>query len=62
MLGRFAEAALPSMNADELGKFEKLLAVPDPDVEKWLFYGPDGAEGDILEVVERVRAFHRAAT
>ena len=62
MLGRFAQVALSSMNVDELGKFEKLLAMADPDIEKWLIYGLDGGDKDILAIIERIRSFHKTET
>lgn len=59
LLGRFADARVETMTADELSDFEELLALPDPDIESWLIYGakpfPDGSLG---ELVETVRQFH----
>ena len=43
MIGRFAEAQVPAMSADQLARFEMLLQLPDPDLQRWLI---DPAEGD----------------
>jgi len=62
MLGRFAEAELQSMGADELGTFEKLLALPDPDIEKWLIKGQKGGDEELQAIIKRVRRFHKLET
>ena len=62
MLGRFAEAELQSMGVDDLGSFEKLLALPDPDVEKWLINDQKGGDQDLQAIVKRVRRFHGLET
>lgn len=36
VLGRFADAHLPTMNEDDLAEFERLLDVPDPQAFAWL--------------------------
>jgi antitoxin CptB len=39
IMGRFADAHLPTMNEDELAEFERLLEVPDPQVVAWIIGG-----------------------
>jgi antitoxin CptB len=39
VLGRFADAHLPTMNEDELAEFERLLDVPDPQALAWIIGG-----------------------
>ena len=59
ILGRFARAELPAMNADELAVFETLLSLPDPDIENWVKFGmPDGQGGDVAGLINQVRRFH----
>lgn len=36
LLGRFADARLPGMSDVELKQFEELLALPDPELQRWL--------------------------
>ncbi len=36
VMGRFADAHLPTMNEDELAEFERLLDVPDPQALAWI--------------------------
>jgi antitoxin CptB len=39
IMGRFADAYLPTMNEDELAEFERLLDVPDPEALAWIVGG-----------------------
>ena len=59
LLGRFAEAELESMNGDDLDAFEEFLALPDPDIQRWLLTRdaapPDGPAGSF---VARLKLFH----
>ena len=36
IVGRFADASLGGMGADELAQFERLLDVPDADIVRWV--------------------------
>ena len=36
VLGKFADAHLPTMSEDELAEFERLLDVPDPQAFSWI--------------------------
>jgi antitoxin CptB len=36
IMGRFADAHLPTMNEDELAEFERLLDVPDTQTLAWI--------------------------
>ena len=36
IMGRFADAHLPTMNEDELAEFERLLDLPDTQVLAWI--------------------------
>lgn len=60
LLGRFAEARVSEMDLHELTDFEALLALPDPDIERWLLLGARPLpEGSLGEVVEQVLRFHK---
>jgi antitoxin CptB len=39
VMGRFADAHLPTMSEDELAEFERLLDVPDPQALAWIIGG-----------------------
>jgi len=59
MLGRFADSALSAMSPETLARFERLLAMPDPDLQQ-LLLDPVAAPGPeaLAELIARVRAFH----
>jgi antitoxin CptB len=59
MLGRFADSALAGMSPETLARFERLLALPDPDLQDMLLNpaltaGPEA----LADLIARVRAFH----
>lgn len=58
LLGRYAEARLGGMSAEELDRFEALIGLPDPDVQEWIL--APGAEVDPLyrPLVVELRRFH----
>ena len=58
LLGRFADAELDEMAADELGAFEALLDVPDQDVLAWLTGIGQPPQGPARPFLRRVYAFH----
>ena len=39
IMGRFADAHLPSMSEAELAEFERLLDIPDPEIMAWIIGG-----------------------
>ncbi|MHA1164201.1 MAG: succinate dehydrogenase assembly factor 2 [Alphaproteobacteria bacterium] len=59
LLGRFARAELGGMDDTELDKFEEFLALPDPDIQRWLMtrdaVPPEGLAGSF---VKRLKLFH----
>ena len=58
MLGRFAQAALAGMSAEGLGAFERLLALPDPDLQDMILHPEIMPAGEFAELVAAVRAFN----
>jgi antitoxin CptB len=58
ILGRFAQAALGDMSTDRLGMFERLLALPDPDLQDMILHPELMPAGEFAELVAAVRAFH----
>jgi len=59
MLGRFADSALTAMTAETLASFERLLAMPDPDLQQMLLHpNVAPAPAALAALVARLRAFH----
>jgi antitoxin CptB len=58
VMGRFADAALPTMTDEELDEFERLIEVPDRDLFAWITGAeetPDNYDGPLFR---RFKAFH----
>lgn len=58
LMGRYADAHLPSMDEAALTRFEELLAIPDPELQTWLL-APSMPEGTAFEfLIADMRRFH----
>jgi len=58
LLGRYAEVHLAAMTEEELGEFERFIALPDPDLQSWLMTGDGYRAGEFKGLIARIRAFH----
>lgn len=59
LLGKYAEAHIADMNEADLQSFEEFLALPDPDIQRWLLEpGTPPPNGEAGELVSRLKAFH----
>jgi antitoxin CptB len=58
VLGRFADAELAALVPAELDAFETLLSENDHDIYQWIAGRVELPAGH-LEIVRRIRAFHR---
>jgi antitoxin CptB len=58
LLGRYAEAKLPAMGADDLSAFEELLAMPDPELHGWLMLGQPFEGSALAGLLRDIQAFH----
>jgi len=58
LLGRFTEQAIDSMNADDIAVLERLIEMPDPQIELSVFEGYSLGERDLDTLIDRVRRFH----
>jgi len=58
LLGRYGEASISAMSEPDLANFERLLALPDPDLQRWILSGEVRAENDLTDLVGRIRAYH----
>lgn len=59
LVGHYAEAHLESMDAAQLGRFEELLALPEPRLQAWLLAPAQAADiGEHSELVAAIRLYH----
>ncbi len=61
LMTRFAEAKLAAMGDVELTRFERLLALPDPELQKWILEPQPAAAltgHELADLVFAVRRFH----
>ena len=58
ILGRFADAHLPSFSETEVAQFETLLDTPDPDILNWVIGAEPVPEANASPVLDRLIAFH----
>lgn len=58
LLGRFAEQAIDSMNAEDIAVLERLIELPDPQIELAVYEGYSLGEHDLDAMVVYVRRFH----
>lgn len=58
LVGRFADAHLARMAEEELGRFERLLELPDPELQRWILDGAQGASEEHASLIAAMRTFH----
>jgi succinate dehydrogenase flavin-adding protein (antitoxin of CptAB toxin-antitoxin module) len=58
LLGNFAAQTIDKMNAAEIASFERLIDVPDPEIELSLYEGHSLGARDLDELIDRLRRFH----
>jgi antitoxin CptB len=58
LLGRFAEARLGVMTDSDLGRFERLLVLPDPDLQEWIMTGAGYGDGEFSALIGEIRVYH----
>lgn len=62
LVGRFAASKVSEMDADTLDQFEKLLALPDPEIESWIrSTSPTEPEGEFGRLIVALRQYHGLA-
>jgi antitoxin CptB len=59
MIGRYAEAKLPGMDAAALDTFDQLLAISDPELDAWLMKQGRVVERALEVVIADIRLFHK---
>ena len=58
MLGRFADTMLAQLTAEQLDRYETLLANPDPDIYLWISGGevvPDAFDSDMMTMLKNFK-------
>ena len=58
IMGRFADAELDGMNAQELDLFEELIDVGDPELFSWIVKGGEVPDAYRTPLFQRLKAFH----
>lgn len=58
LVGRFADAHLGQMASEDLARFERFLAVPDPLLQAWVFATEDVGDGEFAVLIAKMRQFH----
>jgi antitoxin CptB len=58
IMGRFADAAIGQMSKDELGQFEALIEVPDPQLLAWVTGEADTPADYDTALFRRLRDFN----
>jgi len=57
MLGRYAESALQGFSLERLTLFERLLTLPDPDLQDMILQPEIMPAGEYAELIGEVRVF-----
>lgn len=58
LMGRYAEAMLPGMSEAELDRFEAFLALPDPELQRWILDATAVPGPGAADLVAALRRFH----
>ena len=58
LLGKYAEAHLAGMTDAELERFERLIVLPDPDLQEQIMLGIGNAGTEFGDLIARIRSFH----
>jgi len=61
VMGRFADANLPTMSEDELAEFERLIDLPDPQLFAWIVGGEPPPREIDTPLFARLRGLRREA-
>jgi antitoxin CptB len=58
ILGRFAERSVDAMPPDRLALFERMLGLPDPDLQDMVLHPELAPAGEFAVLVTALRVFH----
>jgi antitoxin CptB len=59
LMGRFAEALVPTMTSEELSLFERVMTLPEPVLLAAIVDGAGEFEAPVAGFIARIRTFHR---
>jgi antitoxin CptB len=59
LLGQYAAEHLAGMDGETLARFERLLAIPDPDLQQWILKPETLGETEFASLIAAVRRFHK---
>ena len=60
ILGRFADAVIATLDAQNLDDFERLIEAPNSDLYAWVVGAADVPAASDTAVLAKLRTFHRA--
>lgn len=58
ILGHYATAVLPELEGKALDRLERLLNLPDPELNQWFHFPQLAADTEFSELVTALRRFH----
>ena len=58
LVGRYADARLATFSLDDLGRFERLLSIPDPTLQQWILAGAGFEGSEFKDLIVDMRVFH----
>ena len=61
LVGRFADAHLDAIEGERLATFERFLALPDPELQKWILDANAPQTPEFTELIRQIRVFHGLA-
>ena len=59
LLGKYADAMLPVMDAAALDAFERFMTMPDPDLNQSIIEPAPVNGGEFASLIAAIRKFHR---
>ena len=61
LVGRYAQATLPTISEADIGLLERFLVIPDPELHAWIMGAVRPDAGAFASLVEAIRTFHGLA-
>lgn len=58
LVGRYADAKVPTLTGDDLALFEQFLSVADPTLQNWIFGKEAVGDSAFAALVDDIRSFH----
>ena len=58
LLGKYAAARLPEVDAEGMALWEDLVLIPDPQLYSWIMGAEVAPDARVAEVIAGIRRFH----